>query len=58
MRSSSPVQVDSGATMFYELLRRLILLDRHDPYMAYGYGAVLCPEILFIVVHIFPCTLE
>ena len=32
---SSTVQVDSGAAMLYELLRKLILLDRHDPYMAY-----------------------
>ena len=29
------VQVDSGAAMFYELLRRLIQLNRHDPYMEY-----------------------
>jgi len=29
------VQVDSGAAMLYELLRRLVLLDRHDPYMVY-----------------------
>jgi len=29
------VQVDIGAAMLYELLRRLILLDRHDPYVAY-----------------------
>jgi hypothetical protein len=28
---SSTVQVDSGAAMLYQLLRRLILLDRHDP---------------------------
>jgi hypothetical protein len=35
IRCSSTVQVDSGAATFYELLRRLIQLDRHDPYMAY-----------------------
>jgi len=29
------VQVDIGAAMLYELLCRLILLDYHDPYMAY-----------------------
>ena len=32
---SSTVQVDIGMAMLYELLRRLILLDRHDPYMAF-----------------------
>jgi hypothetical protein len=29
------MQVDIGAAMLYELSHRLILLDRHDPYMAY-----------------------
>jgi hypothetical protein len=32
---SSMVQVNSGAAMLYELLRRLILLDPHDRYTAY-----------------------
>jgi len=52
------VQVDSGAAMLYELLRRLILLDRRDPYTAYCQGAILCPDITLFVVHTFPCTLE
>ena len=29
------MQVDNGAAMLYKLLRRLILLDRQDPYKAY-----------------------
>jgi len=29
------VQVDSGAAMLYGLLRRLKLLDRHNPYMTH-----------------------
>jgi hypothetical protein len=32
---SSTLQVDIGAAVFYEVLRSLILLNRHDPYMAY-----------------------
>jgi hypothetical protein len=32
---SSTVQVDSGVALLYELLCRLVLLDHHDPYMAY-----------------------
>ena len=35
LRCSSTVQVDSGAAMFYGLLRRLKLFDRHDLYMTY-----------------------
>jgi hypothetical protein len=30
------VQVHIGVAMLYELLHRLTLLDRHDPYVAYS----------------------
>ena len=52
------LEVISGTAILFELLRRLILFDHHDPYMAYCKGAILCPEIRFFVVHIFSCSLE
>jgi hypothetical protein len=56
LRCSSTVQVDSGAAMLYDLLRRLILLDRHL------YGILLRSHFvsrnkIFHCAY-FPCTLE